>query len=167
MISRLRRRIVPWFVISTKPRKELWAAENVENQGAETYLPRISKTEVLFPGYLFVCTDGTWHFLRGTFGVSHVIMVGSAPAKLSHHAIEEIRGLENTEGLIVVPDWVKGRRALCHGEKVEVLAGPFMGSVGLYQGMKPNERAQALLHVLGRETLVEMDYEDLERVTKL
>ncbi len=163
MVPRLRR-IVPWFVVATKSRREGWAAENVERQGAEVYLPRISSVEVLFPSYLFVrTTNGTWRFLQGTYGVSSVIMVGEHPAALTPTAIEEIRALEDDDGFVLLPDWVGGRRSLRPGESVEVVEGPFMGAVGLYQGQRPNERASALLNMLGRQTSVELELVQLER----
>jgi transcription antitermination factor NusG len=39
------------------------------------------------------------------------------------------------------------------GDRVRVMAGPFAGTRGLYQGMRGNDRVEVLLALLGRVTL--------------
>ena len=40
------------------------------------------------------------------------------------------------------------------GDRVRVLGGPFQGHFGLYGGMKPHERVEVLLAVLGSQQRV-------------
>ena len=50
-----------------------------------------------------------------------------------------------TGGLIDLPRLPKFRT----GDRVRVTSGPFAGHVGLYAGMKPRERVEVLLAILG------------------
>ena len=46
-----------WYLLSTKPRSEKTACDNLNNQGHETFLPTLAHTnnpKALFPGYIFV-----------------------------------------------------------------------------------------------------------------
>ena len=157
-----------WVALKTKPRSEFWAAENVSRQGLEYYLPRVQvsgkspdaeRVEPLFPTYLFVRIIDQWIFLRSTFGVQDVVMRGDLPATLSEAEIGWIRGLENDEGLVALPD--RGR--FSSGEHLRVRRGPFAELSGVCDGMKSEERVYVLLRVLGGETRVEIPVSDVTR----
>jgi transcriptional antiterminator RfaH len=101
---------------------------------------RIVTTPPLFPGYLFVLIELQWHTARWAPGVTRIVLDGGVPDAV----IAEIGGRE-CNGLIELP-----KRELARpGDRVRVVRGPFQGHVGLYAGMRPRERVEVLLALLG------------------
>lgn len=157
-----------WIVAQTQPRRELWAAENIDRFGFEFYLPRISVTtitrglkvlraEPLFPRHIFVRSDqGEWHGLTGCWGVSGIIMFGESPGVLPLSELRRLRSAED-QGFIVLP----GRQI---GDKVRVKGGAFDGCTGVYQGDAPKDRVKVLLDLLGRKTTVLLADKHIEAV---
>lgn len=157
-----------WIVARTKSRRELWAAENVVKQGFEFYLPRYEirsrrkgqldqiKSEALFPGYLFVKTDGSWRVLLSTFGIQAVVLQGDNPAIMPQSEIDRLTGITNQSGLVELP----GRFRV--GEEVKIRTGPFAEHSGLYQGQTPSGRQKVLMELLGGKVNVLFDASTLE-----
>jgi transcription elongation factor/antiterminator RfaH len=162
-----------WVAVKTKSQKEQWAAENVANQGFESYLPLtvaplkptkrgiIPKPQCLFPRYLFVQTEGPWRFLLGTRGIMSVIMCGQRPAVMLPREIDELRARENAEGLIVLAD--KAQFRFNNGDKVRINEGVFSTYEGIYD-RDPQNRVSVLLNMLGRRQPVPIDEQYLEAV---
>jgi transcriptional antiterminator RfaH len=155
-----------WIVARTKPCREVWAAENIQRQGHEFYLPRIfvpathlcgqARSECLFKSYIFVLTE-QWRFLLSTFGVSGVIMGGngSGPAILPQSEIDRMKLLEDGTGFVILPKFKPG-------QDLRVTDGPFKNEKAIYQGMGPKEREEVLINFLGRKTKVLIAKEFLE-----
>jgi transcriptional antiterminator RfaH len=142
-----------WIVVQSKPNREMWARQNIINQGMECYLPLIrdvAATRPLFPRYLFARISTRWFFLNNTFGVSNVVLLGDQPAVVPDDVIAEIKGRE-VQGLVVLPN---ASGTLIHGQAVVVNAGPFTGMSGVYQGMASGDRERVLLDYLGRKTTI-------------
>jgi transcription antitermination factor NusG len=150
-----------WFVVRTEPNRERWAAENVARAGHTFYLPEIfetcyvkasgnrqraSRRVPLFRNYLFVKTDGQWHFLRTLFGIVDVVRVGPIPATLMGNEIMQIRRRESG-GVVVLPPKPK----FVSGQQVRIKAGAFGGRIGLYSGASSKARAWVLLAYLERK----------------
>lgn len=156
-----------WVVARTKALRERWAAENVSRQGGTYYLPRLKPGKLaankpppcLFPSYLFVQLrdDCQWQYLKGTFGVSGIVMQGSTPALLPDSEIDCIRRREDNEGLIRLPSAPNKFRP---GEQVRVTDGAFSGFRGIYQEDGAQDRVTILLDYLGakRKVLIGEDY---------
>ena len=159
-----------WIVVRTQPRRDRWAAENVERQGCGYYLPvyesqtgsgklRRSRAVPLFPSYLFVKIFEQWRFLQGTFGISHVIMgSGGQPAGVLERHIDAMLRHEDKEGYVRLPK----RQRFAVNEKVRVTAGPFVSQVGLWQGQTPAQREKVLIEILGGKISVLIDSNSLE-----
>jgi transcription antitermination factor NusG len=62
------------------------------------------------------------------------------------------------KGLIELPRPPKFRP----GDRLRVLYGPFAGHVGLYAGMKPRERVEVLLAILGGSQRVTLPKDAVE-----
>ena len=88
-----------------------------------------------------------------------IIMDGEAPAKVPDRVIADIRARE-VRGAIELPQ-APGMKI---GERVRVLDGPFAGRLGLYAGMKPHERVEVLLMLLGSQRSVTLPRGGIELV---
>ena len=143
-----------WHVVQSKPRGELRAKENLENQGFEVFLPMLvlekvrrgklqNVTEPLFSRYLFLRLTAQMQDLsvvRSSKGVSHLVRFGQTPA--------------------TVPDtWVQGMRAqndvavqkLFHsGDAVVVAQGPLKGLEAVYLEADGEARAMILINLLSK-----------------
>jgi transcriptional antiterminator RfaH len=148
-----------WVAVRAQPRREALAAHFLGLAGYTVYLPRLREHRVshgrkietrppLFPGYLFAeILAGWWaaHWCPATRGL---VMSSGLPARVPDAVIAEIRARERN-GLITLPKPPLARP----GDAVRVLCGPFAGRLAIYAGMKPRERVEVLLGLLGRVTL--------------
>jgi transcriptional antiterminator RfaH len=144
-----------WAAAQLQPQRDGLALQCLRQAGFETYAPRLReprtahgrkvvRTPLLFPGYLFVLIHLQWHTARWAPGVVRLVMNGVGPAAVPDGVIADLKGRE-TGGLIDLPRPPKFRP----GDRLRVISGPFAGHVGLYQGMKPRERVEVLLAILG------------------
>ncbi len=148
-----------WHVVYTRPGKEAWTLANLERQGFAPFLPQISRTvrharavrEVmrpLFPRYLFVAFDPAvdrWRAVRGTLGVSSLLMEGDRPRPVPVGLVEGLMaatGVSGSQGLAghILP-----------GQAVRFLRGPFADRLARVVDMSDAERVHLLLEVLGTE----------------
>ena len=157
-----------WCAARLQSQHEQYALHCLGVAGFMTYYPRLRtrrarfgrKVEIhppLFPGYAFVAIELQWHTARWCPCVIGLIMDGPAPAHVPDSVIAEIKGRER-DGLVELPK-PPGLRA---GDRVRILAGPFCGHLGLYAGMKPRQRVEVLLQLLGGQTRVELPKSDVE-----
>ncbi len=157
----------PWLLAHTHPHSEQRAAAHLARQGYETYLPRYLKRRrharkldviaaPLFPRYLFVNIETTarrWRSIQSTFGVSRLVLSGDTPALVPKAIIDSLQGCEDENGFVKL-----NRRApFSAGDRVRILAGAFMDSLGLYEGLGDRERVSILLDLLGRKVRVMLD----------
>jgi len=135
--------------------RERLALHFLAQAGFETYAPRLRerrsvqgrkvvRTPLLFPGYAFVWIELQWSQARWSPGVVRLIMDGLAPAVVPPAVIDEIRSRERG-GLIELPKPPTARL----GGRVRILRGPFEGHLAIYAGMKPRQRVEVLLSLLG------------------
>jgi transcriptional antiterminator RfaH len=141
-------------------RREAVAQHFLKLAGYEVYIPQIREQRIrrhrrievvspLFPAYAFLVIEQQWHRARWTVGVTALIMDGVAPARVPGHVVDDIRRRE-VRGAVELPK-PPGLRA---GDRVKILGGPFEGHWGLYAGMKPRERVEVLLSLLGAQQRV-------------
>jgi transcriptional antiterminator RfaH len=156
-----------WYVVQTQVNAELKAARHLLRQGFEIYLPRYLKRRSharkiekvpapLFPRYMFVQIDMAtqrWRSIQSTFGVSHLVLQGSDPARVAPEVIGSLKAREDDGGYVTLDK----RPKFALGEKVRVLAGVFAENFGLFDGMAERERIAILLDLLGRKVRVSLD----------
>jgi transcription antitermination factor NusG len=82
---------------------------------------------------------------------------GVVPARVPDRVIAEIRERE-VGGLIELPKPPPLRR----GDRVKILHGPFSGHLAIFADMRPRERVEVLLRLLGAEQRVTMAKQDVE-----
>lgn len=160
-----------WYLVVTKPQSEFKAQENLLRQGYETYLPIvqtsrrrnnkiINRTESFFPRYLFIYLNkenDNWAPIRSTIGVTGLVRFGGLPAVVPEKMIENLKNNENEFGLQSLE-----KKELKLGDKVEIIDGPFEGYKAIYQRMKSTERVSVLLDIVGKNTQVTLNVNELE-----
>jgi transcription antitermination factor NusG len=177
-----------WYAVQTKPRKEQPVESSLSDQGLTVLLPwvvyersrvastrkarpgrprknpelAVSRTEPLFPGYLFVqlapSDHERWHLVRRTPGVVRILGTGDEPVPVPDDAIELILEKSFGSGIIVFRDGRPAWRDLEAGTRVEITEEPFRGLVGILE--KPTsgrKRVRVLLEMMGQEVPVEVD----------
>jgi transcriptional antiterminator RfaH len=152
----------------TKSSSENIAAENLKRQDFNYYLPKYSsrvgketKVKILFPRYIFVSIELQWHCVMNTKGITRLILTNeNKPAKIADRIIDNFKAREDNKGLITLPSPPK----FSQGEKVRVVNGPFCDRLGMYDGMRPDERARVLIELLGQSVPIELDERDLASV---
>jgi transcriptional antiterminator RfaH len=156
-----------WYVVQTQVNGEAKAAQNLLRQGFDIYLPRYLKrrhharkvdfaAKPLFPRYLFVAIDVAtqrWRSIRSTQGVSRLVCNGEEPAALPSGVLGALRAREDDRGFVRMD----AKPAFAPGDRVRVLAGAFMDSAGLFDGMGDHDRVAILLDLLGRKVRVHLD----------
>ena len=158
-----------WAAAQLQPQRDALALHCLHQAGFETYAPRLReprtahgrkvvRTPLLFPGYLFVLIHLQWHTARWAPGVVRLVMNGIGPAAVPEAVIEDLKARE-TGGLIDLPRPPKFRA----GDRVRILHGPFIGHVGLFAGMKPRERIEVLLAILGGSQRVTLAADAVEQ----
>jgi transcriptional antiterminator RfaH len=154
-----------WAVAVTKPSGEQRALINLERQGYLSYLPRYlskvgkeTKIKILFPRYIFVRIENQWYKINNTFGISRLLLTNeNTPAIVPDKIIDDLKMREDNKGFISLPTPSKFQV----GESVRVVNGTFLGYAGLYDGMRPHERARVLIELLGQKVPIEIDERDL------
>ncbi len=158
-----------WYVVQSRPHKERYAATNLHNQAFRTFIPQISKTvrhsrrtktvlAPLFPRYFFVSLDlsrDLWRSVRGTFGVSCLVMDGDRPRPVPRGLVEQlIATTDDTNG-------VDFRDTLTLGQDVRFLTGPFAEKIGRLVSLDEAGRVAVLLEILGSERQIAVAPETL------
>jgi transcriptional antiterminator RfaH len=154
-----------WTACRLQPCREALALHCLEQiAGYQTYLPRLrehrtvrgKRVEVhpaLFPGYCFVLIALQWHAAAKAPGVSHLTLTGDGvPARIPDSIIQEIRSRAGRDGLVDLPP-PPGPQP---GERIRITHGPLCGRLAIYAGMKPRQRAEVLVALLGRVQRVEL-----------
>jgi transcriptional antiterminator RfaH len=159
-----------WAACRLQVHREALALHCLGLNGYETYYPRLRDRRIrfgrtienrpaVFPGYAFVLIQLQWHSARWAPGTLGLIMDGIQPAKVPDPVIEEIRSRER-DGLIDLPKPPPLRR----GARVRILRGPFTGHLAIFADMRPRQRVEILLQLLGGQQRVELPKADIEAV---
>jgi transcriptional antiterminator RfaH len=160
-----------WAAAQLEPQRDGLALHCLRQAGFETYAPRlrerrtmhgraVTRTPLLFPGYLFVLIELQWHTARWSPGVVRLVMNGTSPAAVPDGVIIALQARE-TGGLIDLPQPPKFRA----GDRLRVVSGPFAGHIGLYAGMRPRERVEVLLAILGGSQRVTLAADAVEQAS--
>ena len=115
----------------------------------------------VFPGYILVemaMDDDTWYVVRNTPGVTDFVRTGEKPVPLRAEEVDRIiRRMEAEAPRIKV--------SFRPGQKVRITEGPFEDFMGTVDVIDTDRaRVRVLVSMFGRETPVEVDFLQVERV---
>lgn len=117
----------------------------------------------VFPGYVFVqmvLDDNTWYLVKSTTGV--IGFVGDAkPTIVKDSEVREIKqAIEQSETKpILRPVWQVG-------QAVRVNSGPFADFNGSIQEINdPKNKVKVLISIFGRDTPVELEFTQIEKIS--
>ena len=135
---------------------EIPKEEEIEIRGGQ----RRTVAKKVFPGYVLVhmlMDDDSWNVVRNTPGITGFVGSGNKPTPLSEEEVNSI--LKRTEGS---PQVKVGFRK---GENVRVVDGPFTDFVGVVDEINVAKgKVKVLLTLFGRETSVELDFLQVQRL---
>ena len=118
----------------------------------------------VFPGYILVrmtLDDDSWYAVRNTPGVTGFV-AGNAqkPTPLSRREVERFLGVQEEEEKAkprFKPEWEVG-------EQVRVVTGPFADFNGVIEDMNiDQQKIVVLVNIFGRDTPVELGFEDIQK----
>jgi len=122
---------------------------------------RRTVTKKVFPGYVLVqmrMNDDSWNVVRNTPGITGFVGGGNKPTPIAEEEVNAILK-QMVEGS---PQVKVGFRK---GESVRVVDGPFTDFVGLVDEINMGKgKVKVLLTLFGRETSVELDFLQVERM---
>ncbi len=118
---------------------------------------RKTNLKKVFPGYVLIkmiVTEETWYIVRNTRGVTGFVGSGSDPIPLTD---EEIRNMGFDETPIEVDYDVN--------DSVKVINGPLIDFIGVVQEInKEKHKVKVLISMFGRETPVDLEFSQLQKV---
>jgi transcription antitermination factor NusG len=161
-----------WYVIQTKPKKELEAESYLSAKGVEIFSPLMEtfalrnggmkkELRALFPGYIFGKFDleQNYPLVRWARGVRKVLGFGGYPTPISEEVVTTIKERTDAQGIM---------RAKHHFEPndvVRIKTGPLRDLLGVFERwVSDNERVRILLSLIGYQPVVEMHYSMIEKV---
>lgn len=145
-----------WYVVLTKPRQEERAAQNLNEQGGEVFLPyipvekilrgnKVTQQDVMFPGYVFLKTANNSPLLskvRSTPGARMLLRFAVEPVIVHQTLIDDLKGQcveEQSEAIFKID------------QQVRINAGPFKDYLALFKEYDGEKRAIVLLSLLNQQ----------------
>jgi len=153
-----------WYLVHAQTGREAVAQVNLRRQGYHTFLPGGLRTVrharklrtvegAYFPGYLFVALDPTvqaWRPINGTLGVIRLFAADTRPTPVPAGVVEQMIALADPSGMLA------SAPVLAPGDPVKLIAGPFVRSLGVVQGMSAPDRVRVLLAIMSGQIVVDV-----------
>jgi len=170
-----------WFVIHTYSGYEERVKKNLEqrikfmdsrDEVIQVVIPTEEETEVrdgqrrtvtkkILPGYVLIqmrMSDQSWNIVRNTPGVTGFVGSGNKPIPLREEEVNQIVRQMAAEAPRVKVGFRKG-------QSVRVTDGPFIDFVGVVDDISAAKgKVKVLLSLFGRETPVELDFLQVEKL---
>lgn len=117
--------------------------------------------EKIFPGYVLVkmiLDDESWLLVRTTQGVTAFIGAGNKPTPISAKEVEAIQQFMKQEEPLY-------KTAFTVGEAVKIIDGPFSDFLGTIDNIdEAHGKLRVLVSIFGRETPVELDFLQVQKI---
>ncbi len=115
----------------------------------------------IFPGYILVqmaLSDDSWYVVRNTPGVTGFVGMGNEPTPLRSEEVQAIMKRMEAEA-------PKIKVTFKSGQKVRIIDGPFNEFIGLVDEIDMGRaKVRVLVSFFGRETPVELDFLQVEKI---
>jgi transcriptional antiterminator NusG len=99
-------------------------------------------------------TDDSWYVVRNTRGVTGFVGPGSKPVPLTDEEVTTMGIVEKTVNIEIQL-----------GENVKVISGPLENFIALVKEINiEKHKIKALVNMFGRETLAELDFNQIEKL---
>jgi transcriptional antiterminator NusG len=122
---------------------------------------RRTVTKKILPGYILVqmkMSDQSWSIVRNTPGVTGFVSSGNKPTPLAKDEVGRIMKQMEAEA----PRVKVGFR---QGQSIRVIDGPFIDFIGTVDEIDSEKgKVKVLLSLFGRETPVELDFLQVEKL---
>ncbi|MFH1710503.1 MAG: transcription termination/antitermination protein NusG [bacterium] len=123
---------------------------------------RVEKKKRMFPGYVFIemiLDETSWHAIKQTTGVAKFIGNKIRPIPVTDREMQRVlKQLGVREERIDV--------FFEKGEAIRIISGPFRGYTGSVEEINiQKSKIKALVNIFGRDTPVEIDFEQAEKMT--
>jgi transcription termination/antitermination protein NusG len=175
-----------WYVVHTysgfEEKAKQGLLERIKLKGlterfGEIFVPRIGVEQVLksgkkkrvektsFPGYILVqmvMDDSTNLLVRETPKITGFVGNAKAPRPMSD---QEVLRLTSPEAAEAAVKQTVSKVSFEKGETVKVKEGPFTNFDGVVEEVRPDKmKLRILVSIFGRETPVELDFGQVERI---
>lgn len=115
----------------------------------------------VFPGYILVqmiMNDDSWYVVRNTPGVTGFVGSGTKPVPLRPEEVEKIMKRMEAEAPRI-------KVSFRSGQKVRIVEGPFEDFMGTVEEINMEKgKVRVLVSFFGRETPVELDFLQVEKI---
>lgn len=125
---------------------------------------KVTVPKKIFPGYILTrlyMSDDAWFVVRNTPGVTGFVGSGTKPTPLSRREVERILGVTKEEEAKKAPRFKPEWEV---GETVRVVEGPFADFNGMIEDINVDQsKVRVLVDIFGRETPVELNFEQIQK----
>ncbi|GIL12573.1 MAG: transcription termination/antitermination protein NusG [Chloroflexota bacterium] len=115
----------------------------------------------VFPGYILVemkMDEDSWYVVRNTPGVTGFVGMGNEPTPLRAEEVKQIMDRMSDEA-------PKIKVTFKVGQKVRIIDGPFNDFIGTVAALDPDKsKVRVMVNFFGRDTPVELDFLEVEKV---
>ena len=112
----------------------------------------------MFPGYVLIhmiMNDDTWYVVRNTRGVTGFVGPGSKPVPLTEEEMRKMGVLQSRKVSLDVNV----------GDSVKVVSGPWADTESVVKSVnEQKEKVTIVVDVLGRDSTVEIDFSDIQKL---
>lgn len=122
---------------------------------------KMNVKEKIFPGYLLVkmdLSDDSWLAVRTTPGITGFVGIDNKPTPLSESEVQNIQKFVSSPAK-------RFKTKLSVGEAVKITDGPFTDFLGTVNEVdEAKGRIKVLVSIFGRETPVDLDFLQVQKV---
>lgn len=123
---------------------------------------KTEREEKIYPGYVLVemiMDEDSWYVVRHTTGVTRFVGTQKYPIPAKDSEIKKVIGRATTETAQKIELDVKV------GDKIRITSGPFAEFVGEITEVYPDKaKIRANISIFGRETPVELEYKQIQKL---
>ncbi len=170
-----------WYVVHTysghenkvaTTLKQRVESEHLEDKILDVLVPMQDKIEIkggkkvgikekIFPGYILVkmvLDDTSWLAVRTTQGVTSFVGMGNKPTPISEREVQTIIKFTQTEAPVY-------KQVFMANDTVKIVDGPFAEFIGKIDSVDEERgKVKVLVSIFGRETPVELDFLQVQKI---